>query len=43
LTALLWIALAFASTTLRDRGSALLLLWLPTAVHVASVYVTPRN
>jgi diguanylate cyclase (GGDEF)-like protein len=41
--ALLWIALAFASTTLRDRGGALLLLWLPTAVHVASVYATPRK
>ncbi len=38
---LLWIALAFASTTLRDKGDAVLLLWLPTAVHVASIYATP--
>jgi len=40
---LLWIALAFASTTLRDKGGAVLLLWLPTGVHVASIYVTPRK
>ena len=40
---LLWIALAFASTTLRDRGDAVLLLWLPTGLHVASVYATPRK
>ena len=40
---LLWIALAFASTTLRDKGGAVLLLWLPTGVHVASVYATPRK
>ena len=40
---LLWIALAFASTTLRDKGGAMLLLWLPTAVHVASVYATQRK
>nr|WP_166175044.1 diguanylate cyclase [Altererythrobacter segetis] len=40
---LLWIALAFASTTLRDKGGAMLLLWLPTGVHVASVYATPRK
>jgi diguanylate cyclase (GGDEF)-like protein len=40
---MLWIALAFASTTLRDRGGALLLIWLPTAVHVASIYATPRK
>jgi integral membrane sensor domain MASE1 len=40
---LLWIALAFASTTLRDKGGAVLLLWLPTAVHVASIYATPRK
>jgi diguanylate cyclase (GGDEF)-like protein len=41
--ALLWIALAFASTALRDRGGAMLLLWLPTAVHVAAIYATPRK
>ena len=41
--ALLWIALAFASTTLRDQGGAVLLLWLPTGVHVASIYATPRK
>jgi diguanylate cyclase (GGDEF)-like protein len=41
--ALLWIALAFASTTLRDEGGAVLLLWLPTGVHVASFYATPRK
>jgi diguanylate cyclase (GGDEF)-like protein/PAS domain S-box-containing protein len=40
---LLWIALAFASTTLRDEGAAVLLLWLPTGLHVASVYATPRK
>jgi diguanylate cyclase (GGDEF)-like protein len=40
---LLWIALAFASTTLRDRGDAVLLMWLPTGLHVASVYATPRK
>jgi diguanylate cyclase (GGDEF)-like protein len=40
---LLWIALALASTTLRDKGAAVLLLWLPTGVHVASLYVTPRK
>ena len=40
---LLWIALAFASTTLRDKGGAMLLLWLPTAVQVASLYATPRK
>ena len=43
LAALLWIALAFASTTLRDRGGAMLLLWLPAGVHVASLYATPRK
>jgi diguanylate cyclase (GGDEF)-like protein len=42
-TGLLWIALACASTTLRDTGGAVLLLWLPTGVHVASVYATPRR
>ena len=41
--ALLWIALAFASTTLRDRGGAVLPLWLPTAVHVAALYATSRK
>lgn len=40
---LLWVALAFASTTLRDAGSTVVLLWLPTGVHVASVYITPRR
>jgi diguanylate cyclase (GGDEF)-like protein len=41
--ALLWIALAFASTTLRDKGGAVLPLWLPTAVHVAALYATSRK
>jgi diguanylate cyclase (GGDEF)-like protein len=41
--ALLWIALALASTTMRDKGGAMLLLWLPTGVHVASLYATPRR
>ncbi len=41
---LLWIALAFASTALRDKGGAVLLLWLPGAVAVASLYATvPRR
>lgn len=40
---LLWIALAFASTALRDKGGAVLLLWLPTAVHVAALYATSRK
>ena len=43
LAGLLWVALALASTTLRDLGSAVLLLWLPTGVHVASVYITSRR
>jgi len=41
--AMLWIALAFASTALRDRGGAVLPLWLPTAVHVAALYATSRK
>jgi diguanylate cyclase (GGDEF)-like protein/PAS domain S-box-containing protein len=41
--ALLWIGLAFGSTTLRDQGGAVLLLWLPTAVHVAALYATHRQ
>jgi len=41
--ALLWIALAFASTALRDWGDAVLPMWLPTAVHVAALYATSRK
>jgi diguanylate cyclase (GGDEF)-like protein/PAS domain S-box-containing protein len=37
----LWSALALASVQLRDQGGAVLLLWLPSAVAVASLYATP--
>jgi diguanylate cyclase (GGDEF)-like protein len=37
----LWSALALGSVYLRDQGGAVLLLWLPSAVAVASLYTTP--
>jgi diguanylate cyclase (GGDEF)-like protein len=43
LAALLWSALALASAQLRDAGGAVLLVWLPSAVAVASLYATPRH
>ncbi|HEY6815191.1 MAG TPA: diguanylate cyclase [Croceibacterium sp.] len=41
LAALLWAAFAVASAWLRDKGGAELLIWLPSAVAVASLYATP--
>lgn len=41
LAALLWSAFAVASAWLRDEGGAVLLIWLPSAVAVASLYATP--
>jgi integral membrane sensor domain MASE1 len=38
---LLWGALALASTAVRDQGGAVTLIWLPSAVAVASLYATP--
>lgn len=40
---LLWAALALASSFVRDAGGAVLLVWLPSAVAVASLYATPRR
>ena len=39
-TGLMWSALALASVWLRDQG-AFVLVWLPSAVAVASLYATP--
>ena len=41
LAAMLWSAFALASAYLRDAGGAVLLVWLPSAVAVASLYATP--
>jgi diguanylate cyclase (GGDEF)-like protein len=38
----MWSAFAFASVWLRDQG-AQILVWLPSAVAVASLYATPRE
>ena len=38
---LLWSAFALGSAYLRDAGGAVLLIWLPSAVAVASLYATP--
>ena len=43
LAGLLWSALALASAFARDLGGAVLLVWLPSAVAVASLYATPRR
>jgi diguanylate cyclase (GGDEF)-like protein len=43
LAALLWSALALASAHLREAGGAVLLVWLPSAVAVASLYATPSD
>lgn len=40
---LLWSAIAFASLWLRDELGALVLVWLPSAVTVASLYATPAE
>jgi len=40
---LLWSAFAVASTLVRDAGGAVLLIWLPSAVAVASLYATPTK
>jgi diguanylate cyclase (GGDEF)-like protein len=40
---LLWGALALASTFVREAGGAVLLVWLPSAVAVASLYATPQR
>jgi len=41
--ALLWSAFAVASASLRDAGGAALLVWLPSAVAVASLYATAER
>ena len=38
---LLWGVVAMASSYVRDTGGAVLLVWLPSAVAVASLYATP--
>ena len=40
---LLWGALALASNLLREAGGAVVLVWIPSAVAVASLYATPRR
>ena len=39
---LLWSAFALGSAALRDQGGAVLLVWLPSAVAIASLYCTPK-
>lgn len=43
LAGLTWSAFAAASASLRDAGGAVLLMWLPCAVAVASLYATPER
>jgi diguanylate cyclase (GGDEF)-like protein len=38
---LLWGALALGTMAVRDQGGAVVLIWLPSAVAVASLYATP--
>jgi diguanylate cyclase (GGDEF)-like protein len=40
---LLWSTLALASTALREWGGAVVLIWLPSAIAVAALYVTPTR
>lgn len=40
---LLWVMLALLCTTLRDQAGAVLLVWLPTGVVVASLQTTERR
>ncbi|WP_336978128.1 diguanylate cyclase domain-containing protein [Altererythrobacter fulvus] len=41
--ALVWLASAMASVSLRDAGGAVLLLWLPSALAVSALYVAKRG
>jgi len=43
LAVLLWSVFAAGSVYLRDAGEAVLLVWLPSAVAVASLYATPAR
>lgn len=41
--AVLWSALALGSMLLRDKADSILLIWFPSAVSVATLYVLPRR